>query len=214
MSITDNKVTNFFFDPNIKLSSKLAYAITIAFFALIANDLTSFTYNYNTNNKIDTVLKLNKLKEGTSDSTVHVFADNKMKEVINHKGFIESIYQSASINFAEKYTIDKREITNSTSSISKYGWFLLTSGGIYYFCSFLMFFIMLLTKSSDSFSQKLGQSILAFIFISSFGVLFSFICLLIPELIEGKYYLNYLLNMVIQFSPILIVYAISRRNKK
>lgn len=160
MNLNDNKVTSFFLDPNIKLTSKFAYAVIIVFLAFIINDLTSFTYNYNLSNKIETIENLNELKETTNDSTIIKFAEYKINQVVCRKGVIETIYQSVSKNLLIKYNKNTTDDINNKSNINIYFWFLFSSGGIYYFFSLLIFIVILFNNTlKESFSHRLGQSI-------------------------------------------------------
>jgi hypothetical protein len=212
-----SSIIHFLTDKTRNLSSKALFIVFGVILLVFLDNTFSFSYYYNTSQKIT---QINEINKGIKDSTFSVLEKKKLiklrTDIIEHKTLKDKAYDYlTNLNFE----ISEEESTKTIESVkleakrnSKIhfitsSWWIILSFGIF---AIAIPFI-LLTQRKDVFNTLLG-----FIFIEGFAYLialllskvFSFI-----PLIDNNPIYNYILNVVLS-GIILFVLVLVGKNKK
>lgn len=214
-------ITEFFFDEDRRLSSKAALVMFIILGVLFVDNYLGFSYNYNTDRKIEQVEKINALIKDTSvDSTTKSFALNIRSEVINRKNSVDyllSLFRgksNISIKHQDNIPIDTAKNNDPIiSPIKNNFWFNISAGGLYYLLAIIMIPMMLLTDKHTSFSQRLATGIASTISFVLFGLFFIWILGLIPQVTRTTWIWNYIINFTIQSTTIWLLVLLGQKKK-
>ena len=219
MSWNDH-ITGFLVDEDRRLSSKAALVLFIILGVLFVDNYLGFSYNYNTDRKIEQVLKINSLiKDSACDSTTRIFALNIRSEIIDRKNSVDyllSLFRgrsNISIKHQANIPIDSAKKNDpNISSIKNNFWFNISAGGIFYFLAIIMIPVMLLTDKTTSFSQRLATGIASTISFIVCGLFFIWLLGFIPQITTSTWIWNYLINFIIQATTIgTLIYLVQKK---
>ena len=210
-----DKLTDFVFDERKKISSKAAIIILSILGLLLTDNLIGFSYSYLLNNKIEEVQKLNSIiSDKSSDNLTIKHAVRLRNETLLRKNVLEEINDYLSgLSFNKNLSEPKKTNFSKKESydISPNNfWFHVTSSGIYYFFGILMLPLMLFLDKSSSILQRITMSILLSAMFSGMGLFFFWICSLIPMILNNSWFLNYLINFVIQGTIIFLMFKFNK----
>jgi hypothetical protein len=210
-----DKLTDFVFDERKKISSKAAIIILSILGLVLIDNLIGFSYSYLLNNKIEEVQKLNSIiSDKTSDKLTIKHAVRLRNETLLRKNVLEEINDYLSglsfnknLSGPQKPNFSKKESYDISPNNF---WFHVTSSGIYYFFGILMLPLMLFLDKSSSILQRITMSILLSAMFSGIGLFFFWICSLIPMILNNSWFLNYLINFVIQGTIIFLMFKFNK----
>lgn len=218
MSYIDH-ITYFLFDENRRLSSKAAVVVFIVLAIFLIDNILGFSYYFSSEKKIEQVQRLTTIiKDATSDSTTKAFAIELRSEIIDRENVVTqslSFFRNIKWKSSKKHlaNIPKNPVKTNESIIKNNFWFHFTAGGLYYLLAVLMIPIMIFTDKTTSFSQRLATGILTAVLFYGFGLLFYWICNLIPQISKSTWIWNYILNLIIQIIVIGLLVAAGQKKK-
>tara|TARA_R110001606_G_C15298763_1_gene642349 strand:- start:181 stop:849 length:669 start_codon:yes stop_codon:yes gene_type:complete len=212
-----SSIIHFLTDKTRNLSSKALFIVFGVILLVFLDNTFSFSYYYNTSQKITQV---NKINEVLKDSTFSVLEKKKLiklrTDIIEHKTLKDKSYDYlTNLNFETSEgdhskiieTVKSEAQRNSRIHFITSSWWLILSFGI--FAIAIPF--LLLTQKRDIFNTLLG-----FIFIEGFAyliaLLLSKIFSFIP-LIDNNPIYNYILNVILS-GIILFILVLVAKNKK
>ena len=209
-----NSIFHFFTDKTKGLSHKAALVILSIAILIILDNTLSFSYFFNTQNKIEQVSILNQV---LSDSTLTVEEIEELKNIRKDIVFRSTwkdktwdLVSKIEFNSIQKDSTDQVSIT--IASERSYFWHFLSSGWIFILVMIVMPFVALSDKKTSI------SSIVAIIFLAEpmlllmawiFAKLFSFIPLLL-----GDPFYNYIINFFLSNVIILIISLMNKKEKK
>ena len=210
-----DKLTDFVFDERKKISSKAAIIILSILGLLLIDNLIGFSYSYLLNNKIEEVQKLNSIiSDKSSDNLTIKHAIRLRNETLLRKNVLEEINDyllelsfNKNLSESKKTNFSKEESYDLSPNNF---WFHVTSSGIYYFFGILMLPLMLFLDNSSSILQRITMSILLSAMFIGMGLFFFWICSLIPMILNNSWFLNYLINFVIQGTIIFLMFKFNK----
>ena len=218
MNQTIDKITEFLFDENRRLSSKAAVVVFTIIALLIIDNVLGFSYYYNTDKKVEQIQKLNIIiKDPTLDNTTKTFALHLRSEIIDRQNVLNQIFYF-SINFKwfrfkQNPINSSKEIDNTSESIVKNNfWFHITAGGFYYLIAISMLPGIVFFDKKTSLTQRIATGIFATILFFGLGLFFYWLFNFIPQVSSSTWIWNYLLNLILQF--LLIALLIQTAKKK
>jgi len=212
-----SSIIHFLTDKTRNLSSKALFIVFGIIVLVFLDNTFSFSYYYNTSQKITQVSEIN---EGLKDSTFSILERKKLiklrTNIIEHKTIKDKAYDYlTNLNFETSESDPSKTIEtvkletqrNSRIHFITSSWWIILSFGIF---AIAIPFI-LLTQRRDIFNTLLG-----FIFIEGFAyliaLLLSKIFSFIP-LIDNNPIYNYILNVILS-GIILFILVLAGKNKK
>lgn len=217
---------NFLFDDKKQLSQKAAVVVLVIIAIVAVDNLLGFTYYYNTEKKIQQIEKLNVIiKDSTIDNNTKETAFKLRSEIISRENFFTKIIlflkptiipkENKSSEIASQ-PLDKVESRPAEINIEKNNiWFHLSSGGFYYLFALIVIIVMPFTDVATSLIQKTATGLLTGIIVAAVGLLFYWICSLIPQISSKSWIWNYVVNITIQLSLFILsgIFNKLKRNK-
>lgn len=211
-----DKIFHLILDKQTKLSSKAAIIFLIVLIVLLLNNIFNFSSSYVLNNNISQIKELNLIIGDTiSDLETKNYAKELREKIIHDKNIIELTYEY--FNDINWQNITKHQNhPESRGATVKFGfsnarltfWQHLSAGGFFYLLSFISLFFGFFPKST-SVIEKLSNSILTSFYLFLIGFLCTMIMTLIPVISNSFIFINYIINLIIQF---FILYGITKIN--
>lgn len=218
---------NFLLDKERVISAKAAVIVFIILAVVLVDNTLGFTYYYNSGKKIEQIQSLNNIiKDTTTNIQTKDYAIRQRSEIIKKETFFsKAITFIQNLKFYNNNTNKNIENINTAKSEQQIPekielstknnfWFHISSGGVYYLLGILILILMPFIDNKISLIQKVATGILGGITISFFGLLFFWICSLIPQISTKTWFWNYMINVFIQFSIIGIITFIGKRSQK
>ena len=221
MDITS--LIHFLTDKSRNLSSKAAVIILTLLFLLVLDNTFSFSYYYNTSEKVTQLNEISTILKDTSLSRLERDKLIKLRtNILDHKTFKDRSYDYlTNLNFESSIEISEEEPKKELESIAKTeiirnykihlltsAWWILLPLGI--LCIVIPF--VLIIERKDTITTLLG-----FLFIIGFGYLVSLILSKIFSyipLIDQNPIWNYLLNFVLSVLLLSILIIIGKKSKR
>lgn len=212
-----DKVFDIILDKQTKLSKKAAILFMIIIGVLFLNDFFNFSSSYVINNNISQIKELNVIIGDTiSDFETKKFAIELRKKIIHRKNFFD--LSNDYFNEIDWKNIKHQNHPESRGGSIKLGignkskpfWLHLTAGGIFYLLSLLSLLVLFFDKSTSTI-VRIGNALLTFIIFFGVGWLCTMMMSLIPIINSDYLFLNYIVNIIIQF---LLIYFIIKINDR
>jgi len=197
-----NSLLHFFTDKSRGLSHKAVLSIFVLVLIVFIDNTLSFSYYYNTSNKIEQISELNKLLE---NSTLKLSEERKLQnlrsQIIDRKtwkdrswDFISQMNFSSESENSTEYSFEKsKEIIQERS----YWWHFGTSSWVWIILILMMPIVFIIDKS-NSFVQTIGILLLIEPLLIGFAWIFAKVFSFIPILFGNPNY-NYVLNAILCF---------------
>ncbi|WP_027065366.1 hypothetical protein [Maribacter sp. Hel_I_7] len=198
-----NSLLHFFTDKSRGLSHKAVLTIFVLVLIVFIDNTLSFSYYYNTSNKIEQISELNKLlKNATLKPSEERKIQNLRSQIIDRKtwkdrswDFISQMgFSSESENFIEISVEKSKEISQERS----YWWHFGTSSWIWIILILMMPIVFVIDKS-NSLVQSIGILLLIEPFLIGLAWIFAKVFSFIPILFGNPNY-NYALNAILCFA--------------
>lgn len=212
-----NSIFVYFTDKTKKFSHKTVIILFSLMLLVVVDNTLSFTYNYNTTNKIDQIQKLNMI---VSDTTLANSEIDDLKvlrnDILNHKTWKDQLYNKiVAIDFKSKdgnKPVVKSDIPKMVNE-RNYWYHFISS-------SWILFIIMVIIPFVGIFDKKtsFGSTIMALIFFIApifygfswlFAKLFSFI-----PVISNNPNINYIVNAILHLLSFLLIGFLAKKFDK
>lgn len=197
--------------------------VFIVFVAFVINDLLGFTYYYCMDKKISHVERLNTMiKDSSTDSLGRRYAWEMREQVVGRRPYYLLFFSFLSESMASKSMkqamnppkIDTTTNMAATVSIRNDLLFILSSSGLYFILGLIGLPVMIADKKSDlTMPRKVVAGIAMLILFSFIGWFYFWLTDLIPA-VWGKWWINYILNIILQFAPFIALGIIDLRKKR
>jgi hypothetical protein len=209
-------IIKYFFDRQIRISSKAAFIVIGIALILILNDIFNFSSSYVINDKISQIKELNAIiKDSATDEKTKYYAINARQEIIENSNCINnSIDYFKNISWENKVEMinnpnDREVIEASQKENIKLNVILqhLTSGGFFYILGIIFVFVIIFDKNQELL-DKLGTSIFVLIIFFLIGWFWSAIIGLIPIIDKNQIWINYTVNLAAQGIGLFALYKL------
>ncbi len=195
-----NTFFHFFTDKTRRLSSKAIISIIVVALIILIDNTLSFSYYYNTENKIEQVSSINKV---LTDSTLNKTEKNQLlklrQQIINRKTWKDKTWDLVSnMNFStenttnENHTVEKveNEITERS-----YLWHFISSSWLILILLIAFPFVGIFDKKTP-FAQAIGILLILEPFLYGIAWIFAKVFSFIPVILNNPIY-NYVLNAIL-----------------
>jgi len=209
-----NSIFHFFTDKTKGLSHKAILILTSIILVVIIDNTLSFSYYYNTQNKIEQINGLNKI---LSDSTLSKLEKEKLKSLRNNL-IVRSTWKDKTWKLISEIEFKNEKNENSEKPIKKepeikrsYFWHFVSSGWIFILIALIMPFIGLRDKNT-SLASAIGILLLIIPIFLGIAWVYAKVFSFIPIIFGNPIY-NYILNAVVSFLSLMILGLFQNKKK-
>jgi hypothetical protein len=212
-----NAILNFLSDNNKNFISKALLIILGLALIILIDNITGFSFHYNTEKKIEEIERLNVLEKNVTDSVMKTYIINTRNTIINKRNFQDylssSFNRTATINTTINTDEQTINDTNKSSNIKSNYIFYLSAGGLYFLLAILGSMLsIILGDNKIHISQRIATAIMLLVIIPIFGILLILLSELIPKLSPTTWFWNYLVNLILQLSSFgFMIYASQKK---
>lgn len=199
-----DSVLGFFADQTRRVSTKLLLGLSIIMLLWLIDNTFGFSYYYSNENKISQINKIQILLDNQKlDSNLKLRLTSLQRDVINRQSIKDYIRLSLRNIFTTNSSSNQNNNPISAKPIKNTLLFKVSAGGVYLL--FIVFSPLLIFVGRGNVFKR--GVIITFIMMFLFGItmLLNIGLGLIPIILNQPIY-NYILNVLVQFSTLLLIY--------
>lgn len=209
-------ILNFFTDSSKSVGSKVG-TIMITIFLLFAIDIIgSFTYNFQVNNKLNQLEKIEQLKEKYQSNQHKLALLKKTESSIlkrqHYTDFVSSLFGSNDQRTAEKMT-QNNTATPSNSILNRNLMIISSNYSLVIILPFLLLMPLFAMYQKTLTNDFVFGWFLALILMASTITVITIIAYMFPVLDESRPYLNYFLNVGIHTIFLFLLILLFKRKE-
>jgi hypothetical protein len=208
-----NFIIDFLKNKAHSITFRVAMVVLIPSFLIAIDYFVGFSNSYIVSSKLENLNKIELIKSRIKNNDSLLTYLNKLESSTLRKS--ENIYSfldfssDAKENNINSDRINKVNSITYTVNIRSPFWHLVSSSGIWFLVAIIAPFLMLLPKKKEE-RNSIGGIISVVILILAFALFFYFLFGLIP-VINNNPNINYLINVVLQFSVFFMLYLMDKR---